>query len=110
MTPRKIAEKSWTLWNDYYKDGNMSSEEILSELEADIEALRQQSVSAGCGLEVFSQDYLEWVKQANLSPLTNAQYKFAEWLLLKDNAKVIAQIGDLDTIFYSVRKWLKNGM
>lgn len=58
---------------------------------------------------VFSQDYLEWVNQANLPPLTNTQHKFAEWLLFEDNAKIIAQIGDLDTIFISVRKWLKNG-
>lgn len=58
---------------------------------------------------VFSQDYLEWVKQANLPPLTKTQHEFAEWLLLEDNAKVIAQIGDLDTIFISVRRYIKNG-
>jgi hypothetical protein len=58
---------------------------------------------------VFSQDYLEWVKQANLPPLTNTQHKFAEWLLQEDNRKVISQIGGLDEIFISVRKWVKNG-
>jgi len=58
---------------------------------------------------VFSQDYLEWVKQANLPPLTNTQHKFAEWLLQEDNRKVISQIGGLDEIFISVRKWGKNG-
>lgn len=58
---------------------------------------------------VFSEAYLELVKQANLPPLTNTQHKFAEWLLLEENAKVISQIGDLDTIFSSVRRWLKNG-
>ena len=57
---------------------------------------------------LFSQDYLKWVKQANLNPLTNTQYKFAEWLLLEENAKVISQIGDLDIIFISVRRYLKN--
>jgi hypothetical protein len=57
---------------------------------------------------VFSQDYLEWVKQANLHPLTNTQHKFAEWLLQEDNRKVISQIGGLDEIFISVRKWVKN--
>lgn len=57
---------------------------------------------------VFSEEYLKWVKQANLPPLTNTQHEFAEWLLIKDNAKVIAQIGDLDTIFCSVRKHIKN--
>jgi len=58
---------------------------------------------------VFSQDYLEWVKQANLHSLTNTQHKFAEWLLQEDNRKVISQIGGLDEIFISVRKWVKNG-
>lgn len=58
---------------------------------------------------VFSQDYLEWVRQANLPPLTNTQHKFAELLLLEENAKVISQIGDLDTIFSSVRRYVKNG-
>jgi hypothetical protein len=57
---------------------------------------------------VFSQDYLEWVKQANLPPLTNTQHKFAEWLLQEDNRKVISQIGGFDEIFISVRKWVKN--
>lgn len=57
---------------------------------------------------VFSQDYLDWVKQVNLPPLTNTQHKFAEWLLLEENAKVISQIGDLDTIFLSVRRFVKN--
>jgi len=56
---------------------------------------------------IFSKDYLEWVKQSNLPPLTNTQQQFAEWLLREDNAKVISQIGDLDTIFSSVRKFVK---
>lgn len=57
---------------------------------------------------VFSEAYLEWVKQANLPPLTNTQHRFAEWLLQEDNTKVISQIGDLDTIFLSVRRFVKN--
>ena len=40
MTPKEIAEKSWTLWSDFYKGGDKSSDEILSELIADIEALK----------------------------------------------------------------------
>lgn len=39
MTAKDIANKSWELWNDYYKDGDKTSDEILAELEADIEAL-----------------------------------------------------------------------
>ena len=57
MTAKEIAEKSWTLWNDYYKDGDKSSKEILSELEADIEALRIQDV---VGRSEQLCDFLEW--------------------------------------------------
>jgi len=56
---------------------------------------------------VFSNDYLKWVKQANLPPLTNTQHKFAEWLFSCDISKRISQIGDMESIFISVRKWLK---
>lgn len=51
--------------------------------------------------------YLEWVKDANLPPLTRTQKEFAEWLLKEENAKVISQIGGLDEIFISVRNFLK---
>jgi len=54
-----------------------------------------------------NSDYIEWVKQANLPPLTNTQYKFAQWLLQEENRKVISQIGNLDDIFISVRSWVK---
>ncbi|MFZ2432511.1 MAG: hypothetical protein WAW57_15335 [Lutibacter sp.] len=39
MTAKDIANKSWELWNDYYKDGDKTSDEIIAELEADIKAL-----------------------------------------------------------------------
>jgi len=56
----------------------------------------------------MSSKYLEWVKQAGLPPLTNTQKRFAEWLLLDENEKVIQQIGNLDVIFTSVRRFVKN--
>ena len=39
MTAREIAEKTWELWNDYYKDGDLGSKEILDIIENDIKAL-----------------------------------------------------------------------
>lgn len=51
--------------------------------------------------EIFSKEYLEWVKQANLPPLTNSQHKFAEYLL---NEK---QIGNMDDIYKSITKYLR---
>jgi hypothetical protein len=57
--------------------------------------------------KIFSQEYLEWVQQADLPPLTNTQHKFAEWLLKEENAKIISQISSLDKIFISVRNYLQ---
>ena len=58
--------------------------------------------------KLISDEYLEWVKQTNLPPLTNTQHIFAEWLLEEDNAKMISKIGNLNDIFISVREHLKN--
>jgi predicted TPR repeat methyltransferase len=57
---------------------------------------------------IISKEYLEWVKQSKLSQLTNTQHNFAEWLLEEKNAKMLMKIGNLDEIFISVRKHLKN--
>jgi hypothetical protein len=56
---------------------------------------------------VFSEEYLEWVKQCNLLPLTNTQHEFAEFLLLKENRKMMSSFADLDSIFCAIRKYLK---
>lgn len=57
---------------------------------------------------MISDEYLEWVKQADLPLLTNTQHQFVEWLLEEKNAKMLMKIGDLNKIFISVRKHLKN--
>lgn len=49
--------------------------------------------------------YLEWVKQSGLKPMTNMQSKFAEFLF--SNYKVLQQIGDQESIFISVREFIK---
>lgn len=38
-TAKKIAEKSWKLWSDYYREERTSSDKIIAELEADINRL-----------------------------------------------------------------------
>jgi hypothetical protein len=53
----------------------------------------------------YSELYLEWVKQAELKPLTNTQAKFAQFLL--DHKEDVNKIGDLRTIFESVTSFLK---
>jgi hypothetical protein len=55
-----------------------------------------------------SEIYLKWVKQANLPPLTNTQYRFAEWLLSPKISSKITQIGDITSIFSSVSYFLKH--
>ena len=55
--------------------------------------------------KMFSDDYLKWVKETNQKNLTNTQHEFAEWLI--QNRDKISKIGDLETIFKSVRGWLK---
>jgi hypothetical protein len=57
---------------------------------------------------LFSKQYLEWVGQSKLPPLTNNQHRFAELLLKEENAKIIGQIGSFDEIFASIRNWIKN--
>ena len=54
---------------------------------------------------MISKEYLEWVKQSGLDPLTNTEHKFAEFLLA--NQKELKKVGDLDKIYNSVRKYLK---
>lgn len=67
----------------------------------------KQNIALDC-VSLFSNEYKEWVKQSNLPPLTNSQCQFASWLLDESNRKIIGQIGDLDKVFSSVRKFLKN--
>lgn len=57
--------------------------------------------------DTISKDFISFINQANLPPLTNNQLGFAEWLLLPDNQKMISKIGDLDSIFIVVRKYVK---
>ena len=56
----------------------------------------------------FNEDYLEWVHQAGLPPLTRTQWQFALWLLEEENVKIISQIGNLNDIFTSVRQYVKS--
>lgn len=51
----------------------------------------------------YSEDYLEFIKWANLPPVTSLQHEFAEWLI--ENRSIACQMGDLETIFYKMRQW-----
>lgn len=57
---------------------------------------------------MFSKEYKKWVQANGISGLTNTQHEFAEWLLKPENAKMISRIGDLDSVFLSIRKYLKS--
>jgi site-specific DNA-methyltransferase (adenine-specific) len=65
---------------------------------------------------MFSKEFKKWLEYENEKSekqktkklsLTNTQHRFAEWLLLEENSKVISQIGNLNEIFFLVRTYLK---
>jgi len=51
--------------------------------------------------------YNKWLKEYNISNLTATQSDFAKYLLTEENVKILNQIGDLNSIFFSVRKFIK---
>jgi hypothetical protein len=67
MTAKEIANKTWELWNDYYKDGDLSSDEILTIIEADIISLKQGQTlpldvvtpSLNCDIRPHAEKHLE---------------------------------------------------
>lgn len=55
----------------------------------------------------YSDAYLEFAKATELPPLTNTQAKFAQWLLLPENAAQLEKIADLESVFKAVRRHIK---
>jgi hypothetical protein len=55
----------------------------------------------------YTKEYLEFAKATDLPPLTNTQAKFAQWLLLPENAAQLEKIGDLESVFKAVRRHIK---
>ena len=92
-----------------YKDGSYSIVDSNSvwEYQNDENWLNTIPLPKYSNPAVYSPKYLEWVEQAGLPPLTNTQHRFAEWLLLEDNAKFVGQVGDLNEIFISIRSFIK---
>jgi hypothetical protein len=54
---------------------------------------------------MFSEDYLNWVKTKKIKNITNTQSEFAQFLF--KNKEQLQKIGDLTTIFKSIRTYLK---
>lgn len=52
--------------------------------------------------------YEDWQKSQNISELTNTQYRFAQWLFQPENVARLEVIGDIDSIFKSIRKYVKS--
>jgi len=55
----------------------------------------------------YSKEFSEFAKATDLPPMTNTQAKFAEWLLLPENAAQLEKIGDLESVFKAVRRHVK---
>lgn len=81
---------------------------MRNKMRSEMDALLQSHNRKQQKTPTFSKDYLEWVKQSGLPHLTNNQHRFAEWLLHHDNREVMSQIGNMDDVFTSIRKWIKN--
>lgn len=52
--------------------------------------------------------YTEWVQKTNQKDLTKTQGAFAKWLLKEEQKQKLLQVGNLDDIFISVRRFLKS--
>jgi 5-methylcytosine-specific restriction endonuclease McrA len=99
----KIAHSSCNGWK---------GSRLLSELDLVAYRKKIQSYNSVQKVEIpiapmFSPLYLKWVKETGQSGLTNTQHKFAEWLLTEEVMKHITQLGDLKSIFISVRNFAK---
>ena len=55
----------------------------------------------------YTKEFLEFAKATDLPPMTNTQAKFAEWLLRPENAAQLEKIGDLESVFKAVRRYIK---
>ena len=55
--------------------------------------------------------WLEWTRtdsRNKVKPLTKTQWEFVELLLQENNAKHLVKVGDLESFFKSVRKFLRS--
>lgn len=58
---------------------------------------------------MYSQEYLEWIKQRkDKVGLTNNQHRFCEFLFKEDSIKEIRKLGNFDGLFVEIRKYLRN--
>lgn len=56
--------------------------------------------------------YQQWITECKkqdreLPPLTRQQVEWAEWLLQEDNQQQLSKIGGLDSIYHSIRNYVK---
>jgi hypothetical protein len=56
-------------------------------------------------MSVYSDNYLNWVKENQISGLTGSQYRFVEFIL--DNSDELAIMGDNTGLFSSVINFIK---
>ncbi len=61
----------------------------------------------GTGQYNKKYEFNEWLKQANVPPMTNTQHQFAQMLFEKDMFDLLQKFGDLDIVYNSIRKHLK---
>lgn len=57
MTPNLIANKTWDLWNDYYKENDNVSDFIIAVIEKDIKAFNKEMLVKFHDWMLNSSDY-----------------------------------------------------
>ncbi len=71
----------------------------------DIETETMESLLNWKKSKTHSDDFSQWLKDTQQKPLTGTRVAFAHWCF--KNKDVLLQVGDLDSTFVSIRKWLK---
>jgi hypothetical protein len=57
MTPNLIANRTWDLWNDYYKENDNGSDFIITEIEKDIKEFNKEMLIKFHDWMLNSSDY-----------------------------------------------------
>jgi hypothetical protein len=57
----------------------------------------------------FSEMYMKYASSVHApqDKLTNTQHRFAEYLLTEEGIKILGSVGELDSIYLSIRKFIK---
>lgn len=103
MTKEDIRDWFWKWCKRTKRSGGVLVGNSIRELLTDFDDHPERTV--------YSEEYLAWIKSEKerlkdkFQSLTSSQHVFAEWCF--KNSNTLSQIGNIEDIFISVRKHLK---